>query len=224
MESDLIRRNVTALLAQLPERVELVAAAKGRTPEEVLEAVQAGVKIVGENYVKEARQAYQLVGRKAEWHFIGTLQKHNLRKSVLGIFDVIESVDTTEIASEIDRRCSTIGRTMPVLIEVNSAREAQKSGVLPEQVEQLIRQISGLRNIRVQGLMTMGPRLADPEEYRPYFRQTRRIFESIGRLDLTGVEMRYLSMGMTDSYRVALDEGANVVRVGAGIFGPPHQC
>jgi PLP dependent protein len=224
MESDLIRRNVTALLAQLPERVELVAAAKGRTPDEVLEAVQAGVRIVGENYVKEAKQAYQLVGRKAEWHFIGTLQKHNLRKSVLGMFDMIESVDTTEIAGEIDRRCSTIGRTMPVLIEVNSAREAQKSGVLPEKVEQLIRQISGLRNIRVQGLMTMGPRLADPEEYRPYFRQTRRIFESIGRLDLTGVEMRYLSMGMTDSYRVALDEGANVVRVGAGIFGPPPQC
>ena len=224
MESDQIRRNVTALLAELPEGVELVAAAKGRTPEEVLEAVQAGVKVVGENYVKEAKQAHKFVRDKARWHFIGTLQKHNLRRNVLEIFDMIESVDTTEIASEIDRRCSTIGRTMPVLIEVNSAREAQKSGVLPEEVEQLIREISGLHNIRVKGLMTMGPRLADPEEYRPYFRQTRRMFESIGRLDLTGVEMRYLSMGMTDSYRVALDEGANVLRVGTGIFGPPHQC
>jgi len=224
MESDLIRRNVTALLAQLPERVELVAAAKGRTPDEVLAAVQAGVKIVGENYVKEAKQAHKFVKDKARWHFIGTLQKHNLRRNVLELFDMIESVDSLEMAREIDRKCASLGRTMPVLIEVNSASEARKSGVLPDEVEQLVREMSGLQSVRVMGLMTMGPVLADPQQYRPYFRQTRRIFESLGRLDLTHVQMRYLSMGMTDSYRVALDEGANVVRIGTGIFGPRITC
>ncbi|GAH00347.1 unnamed protein product, partial [marine sediment metagenome] len=115
----------------LPDGVEVVAAAKTRTPGEVLEAVQAGIKIIGENYVKEAKEAYELVGNRAKWHFIGTFQKHNVRRKVLEIFDMIESADSLEIAREIDRRCAQIGKIMPILIEVNSGRESQKSGVLP---------------------------------------------------------------------------------------------
>ncbi|NWF77616.1 MAG: YggS family pyridoxal phosphate-dependent enzyme [Chloroflexi bacterium] len=217
--SELIKQNVAELLAEISDGVEVVAAAKARTPEEVLEAVQAGIQIIGENYVKEAKAAYELVGKRAKWHFIGTLQKHNVRRKVLEMFDMIETVDSLEIAREIDRKCAQIGKIMPVLIEVNSGREPQKSGVLPEDVEQLIREISNLKNIKVMGLMTMGPRFGNPEGSRPYFAQTRRIFEKIRGLKLPNVEMRYLSMGMTNSYKVALEEGANIIRIGTKIFG-----
>jgi pyridoxal phosphate enzyme (YggS family) len=217
--SELIKQNVAKLLTELPDGVEVVAAAKTRTPEEVLEAVQAGIKIIGENYVKEAKEVYGLVGKRAKWHFIGTLRKHDVRKTMLKIFDMIESVDSLEIAREIDRKCAQIGKIMPLLIEVNSGRELQKSGVLPEDVERLVREISGLKNIKVMGLMTMGPSFGNPEDLRPYFAGTRRIFEKTKGLKLSNVEMKYLSMGMTNSYQVALEEGANMIRLGTGIFG-----
>jgi len=217
--SELTKQNIAKLLAELPDGVELVAAAKTRTPEEVLEVVNAGIKIIGENYVKEAKEVYELVGKRAKWHFIGTLQKHNVRRNVLELFDMIESVDSLEIAREVDRRCAQIGKIMPILIEVNSGREPQKSGVLPEDVEQLVRKLSGLRNVKVMGLMTMGPRFGNPEDSRPYFVATRRVFEKIKGLKLPNVEMRYLSMGMTNSYKVALEEGANIIRIGTKIFG-----
>ncbi|MHC1578970.1 MAG: alanine racemase, partial [Dehalococcoidia bacterium] len=120
---------------------------------------------------------------------------------------------------EIDRKCAQIDKIMPILVEVNSGREPQKSGVLPEDVEQLIREISRLRNVKVMGLMTMGPRFGNPEDSRPYFVETKRIFEKIKGLKLPNVEMKYLSMGMTNSYKVALDEGANIIRIGTKIFG-----
>ena len=219
MTSKLIKQNVARLLAELPDGVELVAAAKTRTPEEILEAVKAGIKIIGENYVNEAREVHKLVGKRAKWHFIGTLQKHNVRRNVLEIFDMIETVDSLDIAREIDKRCAQVGKIMPRLSEVNSGREPQKSGVLPEDVEQLVREIYGLKNIKVMGLMTMGPRFGNPEDSRPYFVEARRIFDKIKELGLPNVEMRYLSMGMTNSYKVALEEGANIIRIGTKIFG-----
>jgi len=214
----MIKENVSQILAELPQGVELVAAAKGRTPEEVLEAVEAGVKIVGENYIQEAERAYELVSARAKWHFIGHLQKNKVKKAV-ALFDMIETVDSAEIAREIDKRCAHVVKIMPVLIEINSGREPQKSGVLPEDVEELARQISGLKNIRLMGLMTMGPRFGNPEDSMPYFAQTRKVFEQIKGLNLPDVEMKYLSMGMTNSYKVALKEGANMVRIGSKIFG-----
>jgi pyridoxal phosphate enzyme (YggS family) len=217
--SKLTKQNIAELLAELPDGVEVVAAAKTRTPEEVLRAVQAGIKIIGENYVKEAKEAYELVGRRVKWHFIGTFQKHNVRRKALEIFDMIETVDSLEIAREIDKKCAQIGKIMPVLVEVNSGREPQKSGVLPEDVEQLVKEISGLRNIKVMGLMTMGPRFGNSEDSRPYFVETRKVFEKIKWLKLPNVEMRYLSMGMTNSYKIALEEGANIIRIGTKIFG-----
>ena len=214
----MIKQNVEKILSQLPGGVQLVAAAKTRQPEEILEAVEAGVKIVGENYVQEAERAYQAVGDRAEWHFIGYLQKNKVIKAV-GLFDMIETVDSVGIAREIDKGCAKIGKTMPVLIEVNSGRERQKSGVLPENAEQLSKEISALKNIRVMGLMTMGPRSGNPEDSRPYFVETRRLFENIRQLELPYVEMRYLSMGMSNSYKIAIEEGANMVRLGSMIFG-----
>ena len=215
----MIKQNVQKILAQLQNGIELVAAAKTRTPEEILEAVEAGVKIVGENYVQEAKRAYEVAGKKVKWHFIGTLQKHNVRRKMVEMFDMIETVDSLEIAKEIDRRCAHIGKVMPVLIEINSGREEQKSGVFPEDAEQLVRDVSNLRNIKVMGLMTMGPRFGNPEDARPYFVETRKIFERIKGLDLPNVEMKYLSMGMTNSYKIAIEEGANIVRIGTKIFG-----
>jgi len=213
-----ITGNVTGLLKELPAGVRLVAAAKTRSPEEVLEAVEAGVSIVGHNYVQEAERAYQVIGDRVQWHFIGHLQRNKVRKAV-GIFDMIETVDSAAIAAEIDRRCRQIGKVMPVLIEVNSGREPQKSGVYPEAVGLLVREMAALDNVRVMGLMTMGPAVGDPEDARPCFVETRRVFERLKGLDLPGVTMEYLSMGMTNSYRVAVEEGANIVRIGSRIFG-----
>ena len=212
-----IRENVQKLLSELPRGVELVAAAKARTAKEVLEAVAAGIKIVGENYVQEAEKNYSVIGSRAKWHMIGYLQKNKVKKAVAQ-FDMIETIDSVELAREIDKRCAQAGKVMPVLVEVNSGREKQKSGVLPENAEQLIRAISSLPNIKVMGLMTMGPRFGNPEDSRPYFVITREIFDRIKALKLPNVEMRYLSMGMTNSYKVALEEGANMVRIGTKIF------
>jgi pyridoxal phosphate enzyme (YggS family) len=195
-----------------------VAAAKTRNPQEILAATDAGIKIIGENYVQEAEQACRIIGRSVEWHFIGHLQKNKVKKAVV-LFDMIETVDSPEIAAEIDIRCAETGKIMPVLIEINSGREPRKSGIFPEKAAALITGISRLTNIRVAGLMTMGPPVSRPEDSRPFFRETRQLFESIKKLDLPRVEMQYLSMGMTDSYRIALEEGANVIRLGNRIFG-----
>jgi pyridoxal phosphate enzyme (YggS family) len=215
----MIADNVRAILAELPPGVDLVAAAKTRTPAEILEAVEAGVKIIGENYVQEGADAFQAVGHKARWHFIGHLQTNKVKRAV-EIFDLIETVDSAGLAREIGKRSAAIGKTMPVLIEVNSGREAQKFGVLPEEVESLVREISTLGNVKVAGLMTMGPFEGNPEDSRPYFRETRRVRDALRDLSIPGVDMRHLSMGMTNSYRVAIEEGANLVRIGTAIFGP----
>lgn len=214
----MIRQNVTQILNELTNGVQLVAAAKTRQPEEILEAIEAGVKIIGENYVQETERAYEVVGNQVKWHFIGSLQKNKIKKAVR-LFDMIETVDSTDLAREINKRCAQIGKVMPVLIEVNSGREKQKSGVLPENAEQLVKEISAFPNIRVTGLMTMGPRFGIPEDSRPYFVETRRIFEKMKKLNLPNVEMKYLSMGMTNSYKIAIEEGANIVRIGTKLFG-----
>jgi len=213
-----IKQNVKQILSELPNGIELVAAAKTRTAEEVLEAIESGVKIIGENYVQEAERSYEVIGNKAKWHFIGYLQKNKVKKAVR-LFDMIETVDSVDMAMEIDKRCAQIGKIIPVLIEINSGREKQKSGVLPENAEPLVREISHLQNIKVMGLMTMGPRFGNPEDSRPYFVETKRIFDQIKKLNLPNVEMKYLSMGMTNSYKIALAEGANIVRIGTLIFG-----
>jgi len=215
----MIKERVAEILKELPPGATLVAAAKTRSPEEIREAVDAGVGVIGENYVQEAEEAFKTVGNRVKWHFIGHLQKNKVKKAV-GLFDLIETVDSFELAREIDKRCSQAKKVMPVLIEINSGREEQKFGVLPEDAESLIRQIASLNNLKVSGLMTMGPQSGDPEGSRPFFVETRKVFDRMKSLEIAGVEMRYLSMGMTNSYRIAIEEGANIVRVGTGIFGP----
>ena len=214
----MIKENVKGLLAELPEGVHLVGAAKTRTPEEIDEAVAAGLEIIGENYVQEAERAFQLVGNRAKWHMIGHLQRNKAKKAVK-VFDMIETVDSMKLAREIDKCSGKIGKIMPVLIEINSGEETQKAGVLPDDAIALIQEMSALEHIKIAGLMTMGPFTGDPEEARPYFVKTREIFQKLKQMNLPNVEMRYLSMGMSNSYKVALEEGANMVRIGTKLFG-----
>ena len=214
----MINDNVKTLLKELPANVTLVAAAKARTPAEILQAAEAGIQVVGENYVQEAEEAYRAVGHRVRWHFIGQLQKNKVQKAVK-IFDMIETVDSFELAEEIEKRAGRAARIMNVLIEINSGREPQKAGVLPEEAEELIRKIARLQNIHIKGLMTMGPFTGDPEDARPYFIETRNLFEKIKAAAIPRVDMEFLSMGMTNSYQVAIEEGANIVRIGTKIFG-----
>jgi len=216
----MIKENVKALLAELPEGVHLEAACKGRNVEEILEAIEGGVKIIGENYVQEAEAAFNIIGRTARWHFIGHLQKNKLKRA-LRIFDMIETLDSLGLAEEMDKLASKEGKVVEVLIEVNSGREPQKSGVFPDKVEDFIMKVAGFQRIKIMGLMTMGPVVSSPEKIRPYFSETRRIFERIkNNLKLPNLEMKYLSMGMSDTYKIAVEEGANIVRIGTLIFGP----
>ena len=214
----MIKENVSKILEELPEGVSLVGAGKTRTPQEILEAVEAGLEIIGENYVQEAERAFQVVGGKVKWHMIGHLQS-NKAKNAVRVFDLIETVDSVKLARAIDRACGKIDKVMPILMEINSGEESQKAGVMPEDAIPLVRDMSELNNIKLMGLMTMGPFAGDPENSRPYFQKTKKLFEEIKAMGLPGVEMKYLSMGMSNSYKVALEEGANVVRIGTKLFG-----
>ena len=219
MQEMSIKENVRAALAELPPGVELVAAAKTQPPELLSEALEGGLRIIGENYVQEAAEHFEAIGRRARWHFIGHLQTNKARKAV-ELFDQIETVDSLALGRELDKRCGPLDRTMEVLVEVNSGREPQKAGVLPEDAEALVRALAELKNLCVLGLMTMGPFEGDPEDSRPYFRETKRVFEALRALAIPGVEMLTLSMGMTNSWRVAVEEGSTRVRLGTALFGP----
>jgi PLP dependent protein len=218
MNTRKIEENARHILDTLPKEITLVAAAKSRTPEEVKAVISAGVTCVGHNYVQEAERMILTVGHDAQWHMIGHLQRNKAKKAVR-FFDMIETVDSLRLAVKLDRYCAAVGKVMPVLVEINSGREARKTGVLPEEVDDLVRRLSDLPSIQVQGLMTMGPRFGNPEDARPYFHATRTAFERLATLNLPNVSMRTLSMGMSNSYLVAIEEGANMVRIGSEIFG-----
>ena len=213
-----IKSNLEKILSEISEGVELVAAAKSRTAEEILQAIEAGVKIIGENYVQESLKKIEKIGHKVRWHFIGHLQTNKV-KYVIPVYDMIETVDSFKLAKEIDKHAKKNNKIMPVLIEINSGKEPQKFGIMPEDAENLIKEISTLSNIKVMGLMTMGPFTGDPEKARPYFIVTQKLFDKISDRDIPNVEMKYLSMGMSNSYKIAIEEGANMVRIGTKIFG-----
>ena len=214
----MIKEAAIKILAELPEGVRLVGAAKTKSPEEIMEAIDAGLEIVGENYVQEAEQAFEIIGTRVKWHMIGHLQKNKVKKAV-SIFDMIETIDSMKLCRLVDSACGNINKIMPVLIEINSGEEEQKAGVMPENAASLIKEMTVLSNIRIMGLMTMGPFSEDPEVSRPYFKTTKEIFDLIRQEGIEGVEMKYLSMGMSDSYKVAIEEGANLVRIGTKLFG-----
>jgi len=213
-----IEVSVAEFLNSIPPDVMLVAASKTRTPEEVQAAISAGIKIVGYNYMQEAERIYQVIGNQVMWHMIGYLQSNKVKK-VIQLFDMIETMDSVKLAQMVDKQCALEDKKMPVLIEINSGKESNKTGVLPEDVDDLILIISDLPHLHVQGLMTMGPRFGNPENARPYFKATKKAYDRLKKLDIPNVEMKYLSMGMSNSYKIAIEEGANIIRVGTKLFG-----
>jgi len=224
-----ISTNYARIRREIPGYVTIVVSCKTRTAEETKEVIAAGATDIGENYVQEAGQMYSALKKdatKVRWHMIGNLQTNKINKA-LRIFDVIQTVDSLEKAVAIDKRLERAGKQIvPVYVEINIGSEDSKAGIKPaehepfeEYMEKLVRDISKLEHTRVEGLMTMGPRFGDPEDAKPYFRRTRTIFERIKALDLPNVNMMYLSMGMTNSYKVAIEEESNMVRLGTAIFG-----
>ena len=213
-----IRENIERLLVEIPSSVTIVAACKTRTVMEVNVAFEAGLRHFGHNYVQEAQAMLSQLSFKAEWHLIGHLQR-NKTEEATQLFNSIDSVDSIRLVQELEKRSYQQGKIIPVLMEVNSGREENKSGALPENVEELAFSISHQPHLRLEGLMTMGPRSGDPQESRLYFVETRRLFERLASLNLANTSMRYLSMGMSNSYQIAIQEGANMIRLGTAIFG-----
>jgi hypothetical protein len=206
-----------------PASVRLIAVSKTQPAEAVVEAAGAGAAIMGENRVQEALSKMEALSEMdggadldIEWHMIGTLQKNKARH-VVGKFSMIHSLDSTELAAEIDRRAAVLGIVQEVLIEVNVAGEDTKHGVKPEDALTLAVCANGMENIRPVGLMCIPPFTDNPEDSRPHYRRLRELMEEIRD---AGVGLRELSMGMTQDYEVAVEEGSTLVRVGTAIFGP----
>jgi len=224
-----IVKNYKRIREEIPDNVTIVLAAKTRTAQDIEQAIDAGATDIGQNYVQQAGQIYSAFEKKTakvRWHMIGHLQSNKINKA-LRVFDVIQTVDSLEKAVAIDKRVeSARKRIVSVFIEINIGSEDSKAGIKPaehepfdEYMEKLVEYVSKLEHLRVEGLMTMGPRLGNPEDVRLYFRRTRKIFQRIKGLDLQNVDMKYLSMGMSNSYRVAIEEGSNMIRIGTAIFG-----
>jgi PLP dependent protein len=201
-----------------PQSVRLMAVSKTVEPERIRQALDAGVTLLGENYVQEAREKIPAIGHVAEWHMIGHLQTNKV-KYVVNLFDWIHSVDRLELARELDKRAGQSNRRLNVLIEVNVSGEESKSGIETTQALQLVRQVSLLPNINLRGLMTMPPYSDNPENSRPYFQALRKLRDDISAADIPSTHMDELSMGMTDDFEVAIEEGATIIRVGRAIFG-----
>lgn len=220
-------------LAGVTERIEAAARRAGRKPEEIRlvavsktvdaarikEGIDAGIKILGENYVQEAKKKIELLGKGVAWHFIGHLQS-NKAKAAVRLFDLVHAVDSLNLAKDLSRVALQEGRVLPVLLEVNIGGEATKFGAGEAGLLEIISQISILEGVLVQGLMAMPPFSAEAESSRPYFARLRRLAEEIARQKIPRVEMRELSMGMSGDFEVAIEEGATLVRVGTAIFGP----
>jgi pyridoxal phosphate enzyme (YggS family) len=201
-----------------PSAVRLMAVTKTVDDDRIGEAIRAGVEIVGENYVQEAKRKIETMGKTGEWHLIGPLQT-NKAKYAVRLFDMIHSLDRRELAAELDRRARAAGRVMPVLVEVNVSGEETKSGVPLPDAPGLVRAVAPLENLSIRGLMTMPPWFDDPEDARPYFRALRELRDRIAAEAIPRVEMHELSMGMSGDFPVAIEEGATIVRIGRGIFG-----
>lgn len=201
-----------------PAAVRLMAVTKKVDDDRIIEAIRAGVEIVGENYVQEAKRKLEKMGKDAEWHLIGHLQT-NKAKYAVRLFDMVQSVDRIELARELDRRAREAGQVLDILIEVNIGGEETKSGIPLETALDFVRAVAPLENLSIRGLMTMPPWFDDPEEARPFFRALRELRNRIIAEKIPRVEMRELSMGMTGDFAVAIEEGATIVRIGRGIFG-----
>lgn len=200
--------------------VTLLAATKTVSAETVNLAIkEEGLRYIGENKVQELVEKYPYIDRDGvEIHFIGGLQTNKVRQ-IIDKVDVIQSLDSVKLAKEIDKRAAAMGKVMRVLIEINIGREPEKGGIMPEETESFIREVTAFPNVKVEGLMTMAPAKITEEEYERYFTEVKEIFEKIKALNIEGADMKILSMGMSESYEAAARCGATLVRVGSALFG-----
>ena len=243
-ESVLLRISKAAsVVSKDPKEIRLVAVSKNVPVEIIEQAIQAGITNIAENRVQEAKPKIDILKAKypnVTWHMVGHLQRNKVRQA-LDYFDIIQSVDSERLAREIEHRAlrqaqgSTersrgagsreLGTRIPILIEINTSGEETKYGIPVNSTVDFLKTVSSFNNLSVQGLMTIVPLVDDPQKARPFFRKLKTLSEEINKLNLPNVEMNYLSMGMTDDFEVAIEEGSNLVRIGRAIFGqrPPQH-
>ena len=224
----MIRENLSKVMERIaraarragrdPDDVVLIAASKGIEVDRLKEGLSAGIRVFGESKVQEAMPKLQVLGKEAEWHFIGHLQSNKV-KYVVGAFTLIHSVDSIELSEEINSRAEKMGMIQNFLLEVNVSGEKGKFGVMPDNVIAITNALSGLKYISLKGFMTIPPYSDDPEDARPYFRILREIRDKARQTGIFTDDCGELSMGMSDDFETAIEEGATMVRVGTAIFG-----
>lgn len=201
-----------------PDAITIVAVTKTVDAERVKEAVSAGIGVLGENRVQDAREKIRMIGKSVQWHMIGHLQSNKAREAV-SLFDMVHSVDSLRVAQALNAEAGKQARRLPVLVQVNISEEESKSGASAEEALNLVQAMAGMENLEVQGLMTIPPYSADPGEFRWVFRSLREMRDRIAEMDIQGVSMVHLSMGMSHDFETAVEEGATLVRIGTAIFG-----
>ncbi len=213
-----IKENYIELKKSMSEDVTLIAVTKTRTVQEINEVIAAGATDIGENKVQEILDKYEHV-KPVKWHMIGHLQTNKV-KYIIDKVSLIHSVDSLKLAVEINKRAEQKNIIMDILIQVNPAMEESKFGINIEDLEEIIKTISNkCYNIRMKGLMCMVPYAINPQEIAIYFAKTKETYNKIANMDIPGLEFEYLSMGMSNDYAEAIQEGSNMVRIGSSIFG-----
>jgi len=213
---------IKKILETIPQEVSILGVVKGRSNDQIETLISSGINLIGENYINQAK-AHQEILKKSpnfknlKWHFIGHLQTNKVKFAVK-LFDMIESVDSFKLAKKINTEAEKNQKIIDILLEVNIASEKQKTGFNPEEIIKNAKLISQLKNIKLKGLMTMGPFVENLEEIRPFFKKTKQLFDKLQSLNLNNTEIKYLSMGMSQTYQIAIEEGANIVRIGRIFF------
>jgi hypothetical protein len=225
-----VRRRVSLACSRAkrdPDAINIVAVSKGRTVDELKQALESGLTDIGENRVQEAGFKYNALSlfpsaAKPRWHMVGHLQTNKVKEAVR-IFDLIHSVDSLRLVEEIDKQAGLSGKIQEILLEVKTSPEASKSGAKPDEALKLVNGMPGFKNISLKGLMTIAPLADAPEKARPYFRMLRELKDNIQKLPGAGHEPLVLSMGMTDDFEVAIEEGSDLLRLGRVIFSGERQ-
>lgn len=212
-----IKENIDKISRNIPEVVTLVAVSKTRSVDEMKVAYDEGIRHFGENKVQELVEKYDNMPLDVRWHLIGHLQRNKV-KYIAGKVFLIQSLDSIKLVEELEKQYSKINQIAETLIQLNIGREESKTGVLPENLEELLEAVESCKHVRVKGLMAIIP-IGDEESCRGYFRKIKSIWDRLSLDKFSNINMEYLSMGMTNDYRLAISEGANVVRIGEGIFG-----
>ena len=216
-----IQENYNQLLNEVKNinpNAQICVVTKTQPVENILEAIGAGSNLIGENRLQEAETKFPQLPSSVEKHLIGHLQRNKVKKAVQ-LFDVIQSVDSLRLANKIDLECKNINKIMPIMLEVNTSGEEQKNGFMPNEVIENIKLISQLPNLKIIGLMTIAKYEPNPEDWRSSFKLLKDLFEEIRALNLANTDLKHLSMGMTNDYKIALEEGSTIIRIGTGIFG-----